>query len=94
MWKILLSFIPWEKVIPWFVSKLTGYSETFAEKLLNTTLNYVKEAEEKYGSGNGQRKFEEVKKRIMKTYKEVAGWVANLVIEIAVGIAKRKGLIK
>ena len=94
MWKAILSLVPWEKVIPWLVSKLAGVSDRYVQRLLDKALELVIQVEEEYGDGKGREKFEEVRQRLKKAYGDAKGWVVNLIIELAVGVAKKKGLIR
>jgi len=93
MWRILLKFIPLEKLIPYVVAELTGYTKDLVFKLIDEAVNKVVEAERKYGRGRGSEKAQAVKKALKQAYDFVDDWIINLLVEIAVGIAKKKGLI-
>ncbi len=94
MWKVILAAVPWNVVLPWVVSRVSDISYKGAKALIDKAFDLVIQVEDKYGDGNGQEKFQEVKKNLLESFQDISGWVINLVIEMAVAQAKKKGLVK
>jgi len=93
MW--LLSKLATEEVVTWLISKLGGFTYEVARKILNATLDKVAEVERQLGAVPGEEKAVVVKKWLRERFglKE-AKWLVNFILELAVALAKKKGLIK
>ena len=94
MWKFILSLIPWEVIILEALKVLTRMSEKVIDKIVKEAVDFVVEAEMKYGSGKGKEKAKYVDQKLRGILTEASDFLINLLREFAVGYAKRKGLIK
>jgi len=94
MWRAILAIIPWEAVIPWIFARLTDISTEMAKRLVDKATELVIEAERKLGSEPGEKKAEYVNEELSKIITGTSKFVINLLRELAVAYAKKKGLIK
>lgn len=94
MWKLILSVIPWEKVIPWLFARLADVSQDVADRLVKKATELVVEAEEKLGGKAGEEKAQYVNEKLNEIVTEASTFLINLLRELAVAYAKKKGLIK
>ncbi len=94
MVKFLLSFVPWQTVLPWIVSKLTNLSQGLIDRAIDLAFSKVVEVENKYGSKSGAKKAKEVKESIKNAFSEIPEFAINLLVEVAVAKAKKLGFIK
>ena len=94
MWRAILAIIPWDSVLPWIYAKLAQISYDKSKQLIDIALNKVVEVERKYGNKEGELKAQEVKQYLYKQAHGLSKWAINFLIELVVGYAKRKKLIK
>jgi len=94
MWRVILAMIPWEAVIPWIFARLTDVSNEMAKRLVDKATELVIEAEEKLGGQPGEEKAKYVDQKLREILSDVSTFVINLLRELAVAYAKKKGLIK
>ena len=83
--KFLLKFVPWETIIVWIVSKLTGIAFRKAKKIYERVFNRVLEAERKItGRKKGEEKLKYVKEKLDRELADLPEYAKNLLIELAV----------
>ena len=91
----LLKKFATKEVMAWIVSTVAEISYTAAMDILDATIDKVAEVERKLGASPGEEKARVVKNWLRDKFglKETK-WLVNLILELAVAYAKRKGLIK
>ena len=94
MLSVILSIVPWEKVIPWLFAQLADISREAADRIVPRAVELVIEAEKKLGGETGKEKAKYVDERLRTILIGVSDFVINLLRELAVAYAKKKGLIK
>ena len=93
MWKVILAMIPWDVVLPWIYARLTGVTNDVAKKLVDKATELVIEAETKLGGKPGEEKAKYVNEELSKVVSGASAFMLNLLRELAVAYAKKKGLI-
>ena len=69
-------------------------SEEFSKFLVKKAVEFVVEAEKKFGRGKGELKAKYVNEKLSEILSETSKFVINLLREFAVAYAKKEGLIK
>jgi len=85
----LLTKIDVKEVLAYVLEWLIGISRDKIYELLDRAFDYALEADRKYGHGRGREKLEYVKSKLKEIYPDVAEYILNLIIEIAVTYLKK-----
>lgn len=91
----LLNKVATEEVVTWLVSKLGNFTYETAKKIIDATLDKVARVERQLGAVPGEEKAVVVRKWLEENF-DLKGskWLINFILELAVALAKKKGLIK
>jgi len=91
---VVLKNLPVELFLARVLSRVFDIAEDKFEDLLTKTEELVVEAERKYGRGHGSEKFGEVREGLKNLYDVGSEWLIHFLIELAVGLMKKKGVIQ
>jgi len=91
----LIQKLPLEEILAAIVSVIANIAFDAAKELLDRTIEKVAEVERKLGAAPGEEKARIVKQWLRENFGLAEKkWLVNLLVELAVALAKKKGLIR